>query len=106
MALSHFPERAKGNRVLVVNELKAADEKVIEHGIPKPTFYGVPARYGWRKLDPQSRHRKGDPQKAETLKRCLNGKAGAEGRIKEVRQLRLMLQAKGRIRCIDVPCRC
>lgn len=71
--LSDFIAKAESGSMLVVNEVKTAYEKAVQHKVPKSTIYRMLARHGWRKLAPRPRHPKQDVVKQEEFKKnCLN----------------------------------
>ena len=67
--LGHFFDKAKTGGVLVVNEVKAANEEAVGRRVPKSTVYRMLASHGWRKIAPRPRHPKADPRKLEAFKK-------------------------------------
>lgn len=67
--LSPWIEKAEAGGVLVVPPIHAAFEQAVGRKVPKSTVYRLLARHGWRKVAPDTRHPKSDPEAQETFKK-------------------------------------
>ena len=67
--LAPWVEKAADGGVLVVPPIHAALEWAVGHSVPKSTAYRLLARHGWRKLAPDTRHPKADPEAQEAFKK-------------------------------------
>ncbi|MHB1286453.1 MAG: helix-turn-helix domain-containing protein [Leptospirales bacterium] len=64
-----FLEKAQNGGMLIVTEIKVALEKRLERQVALASVYNLLHRHGWRKLAPDKRHRKSDPQVQEDWKK-------------------------------------
>ncbi len=60
--LAPWLEQAKGGSVLVVSPLRAALAQKLGKAVKASVVYRMLARHGWRKVAPDTRHPKSDPQ--------------------------------------------
>lgn len=67
--LMPFLDEARRGGILVVSPVKTAYEQAVGHEVPDSTIYRLLARHGWRKLAPDTRHPKADPQAQEAFKK-------------------------------------
>lgn len=67
--LSPWLEQAKAGGVLVVSPLRAALAQQLGQPVKASVVYRMLARHGWRKVAPDTRHPKSDPQKQEVWKK-------------------------------------
>lgn len=67
--LAPFFEQARSGGVLIVAPIKAAYERKIGRSVPSSTIYRLLARNGWRKLAPDKRHPKSDPETRKEWKK-------------------------------------
>jgi transposase len=68
-ALKPFLERAAQGGVLVVKQIKPELEARLGRTLALSTVYALLHRHGWRKLAPDKRHPKSDPQAQEEWKK-------------------------------------
>lgn len=73
--LASWAEKAAEGGVLIVPPIHAALEKVVGHSVPKSTVYRLLARHGWRKIVPDTRHPKADPQAQEAFKKTSRNRS-------------------------------
>ena len=67
--LAPFFEQAKEGGVLIVTPIKTAYEEKIGHAVAESTIYRMLARHNWRKLAPDTRHPKANPEIQEEYKK-------------------------------------
>lgn len=67
--LSPFIEKAKAGGILVVTEIKEALETRLGRRIALASAYNLLHRHNWRKLVPDKRHPKSDPEAQEAFKK-------------------------------------
>lgn len=60
--LAPFFEKAKEGGVLIVTPIKIAYEEKTGHTVAESTVYRMLARHNWRKLSPDTRHPKANPE--------------------------------------------
>jgi transposase len=60
--LAPWLEQAKGGGMLVVSPLRAALAEKLGKTVKASVMYRLLARHGWRKVAPDTRHPKSDPQ--------------------------------------------
>lgn len=63
--------KAETGGVLIVPPIQAALEEKIGKKVSPSTVYRMPARHGWRKIEPDTCHPKRDAQAQETFKKTL-----------------------------------
>lgn len=69
--LSQWEARASEGGVLTVPPIHAALVKHLGYNAPMSTTYRLLERHGWRKIQPDTKHPKGDPaQQDEFKKNC------------------------------------
>jgi transposase len=59
--LQKWEDMATGGGVLTVSPIHAALVERLGHDVPMSTTYRLLARYGWRKIQPDTKHPKSDP---------------------------------------------
>ena len=67
--LAQWDAQAIQGGVLTVSPIHAALVKKLGHDIPMATTYRLLARHGWRKVQPDTKHPKGDPDAQEEFKK-------------------------------------
>jgi transposase len=67
--LALWAEQAKEGGVLVVSGLRAALSQQLGRPIAPSVLYRLLERHGWRKVAPDTRHPKSDPQVQEDFKK-------------------------------------
>lgn len=67
--LRPWVEQARAGGVLVVSPIRAALAQRLGQPVPHSVVYRLLARHGWRKVAPDTRHPKSDPQVQETWKK-------------------------------------
>ena len=67
--LEGYVSQAEQGEILVVSRFQKAYEGRLGRPVPKSTVYRMLARHGWRKLMPQRRYPKNDPEQAEAFKK-------------------------------------
>jgi transposase len=67
--LAPWVERAEGGGILVVSPLRAALAQKLGRKVAATIVYRMLARHGWRKVAPDTRHPKSDPQVQEAWKK-------------------------------------
>lgn len=67
--LAPWIEKAGHGGVLVVPPIHAAYEEAVGRKVPKSTVYRLLARHGRRKVSPDTRHPKSDPETQEGFKK-------------------------------------
>jgi len=67
--LAPWLEKAKTGGVLVVSPLRAALAQTLGRPVAASVVYRLLARHGWRKVAPDTRHPKSDPQAQEAWKK-------------------------------------
>jgi transposase len=67
--LQPWVEQAKTGRVLVVSPIRAALAQRLGRPVAASVVYRFLARHGWRKMAPDTRHPKSDPQLQEAWKK-------------------------------------
>jgi len=67
--LKPWAEQAKAGGVLVVSPLRAALAQRVGHPVASSVVYRFLARNGWRKVAPDTRHPKTDPQAQDAWKK-------------------------------------
>ena len=63
--LEPFIEKAKRGGILVVSSIHEALEKRLGRKVPRSSAYNLLHRHNWRKLAPDKRHVKADPEAQE-----------------------------------------
>jgi transposase len=77
--LAPFIEKAKIGGILVVSEIKNALQTALGRPVALASAYNLLHRHDWRKLVPDKRHPKSDPQAQEAFKKTP-GNAGHDKR--------------------------
>jgi transposase len=67
--LAPWAEQAKAGRVLVLSPLRAALAQRLGRPVAASVVYRLLTRHGWRKVAPDTRHPKSDPQVQEAWKK-------------------------------------
>jgi len=67
--LAPWLEQARAGGVLVVSPLRAALSQRLGRPVKASVLYRLLARHGWRKVAPDTRHPKSDPQVQEAWKK-------------------------------------
>ena len=67
--LEPFIEKAKNGGILVVGSIHEALEKQLGRKVPRSSAYNLLHRHNWRKLSPDKRHVKADPEAQEEWKK-------------------------------------
>ena len=67
--LAPWLEQARAGGVLVVSPLRAALAQRLGRAVKASVLYRLLARHGWRKVAPDTRHPKSDPQVQEAWKK-------------------------------------
>jgi transposase len=67
--LSQWEAKASEGGVLTVPPIHAALVKRLGYDAPMSTTYRLLARHGWRKVQPDTKHPKGDPVKQDEFKK-------------------------------------
>lgn len=67
--LAPWVEKAAGGGLLVVSPLRAALAQKLGRKVAASVIYRMLARHGWRKVAPDTRHPKSDPQVQEAWKK-------------------------------------
>jgi transposase len=67
--LKPWVEQAKSGRVLVLSPIRAALAQQLGRPVAASVVYRFLARHGWRKVAPDTRHPKSDPQVQEDWKK-------------------------------------
>ena len=67
--LRPWAEQAKEGRVLVLSPIRAAMAQLLGRPVAVSVVYRFLARHGWRKVAPDTRHPKSDPQVQEAWKK-------------------------------------
>lgn len=67
--LKPWAEQAKAGGVLVMSPMRAALAQRVGHPVASSVVYRFLARHGWRKVAPDTRHPKSDPQAQEAWKK-------------------------------------
>ena len=73
--LTPFLEEAEKGGILVVPPLHRALEEKLGRKVPPSTVYRMLHRHGWRKVAPDKRHIKGDPEVQEAFKKNASPKS-------------------------------
>ena len=73
--LKPFLEEAEKGGILIVPPLHRALEERLGRTVPPSTVYRMVHRHGWRKVAPDKRHIKGDPEIQETFKKNASPKS-------------------------------
>jgi len=69
--LRPWAEQAKDGSLLVLSPIRAALAQQLGRPVARSVVWRLLARHGWRKIAPDTRHRKGDPQvQADWKKNC------------------------------------
>lgn len=71
--LDEWAQHASEGGVVVVSQLREALQRRVGMKIPLYTMYRMLARYGWRKVAPDTRHPKSDPAAQEAYKKNSRG---------------------------------
>ena len=79
--LSPFIEKAKDGGILVVAEIKEALETRLGRRIALASAYNLLHRHDWRKLVPDKRHPKSDPEAQEAFKKTPGNAEGDQQRL-------------------------
>jgi|YelNatPaOPRAMG01_1025707.scaffolds.fasta_scaffold111868_1 transposase len=79
--LAPWIEPAAQGGVLIVPPIHAALEERVGHPVPKSTVYRLLARHGWRKVAPDTRHPKVDPEVQEAYKKTSRDPGPAGERL-------------------------
>jgi hypothetical protein len=83
--LAPFFDKAKEGGILVVGEIKNALDQRLGRNVALVSAYNLLHRHDWRKLAPDKRHPKSDPEAQEVWKKnfqTLFPKSGKPGRAK------------------------
>jgi len=83
--LAPFFDKAKAGGVLVVSEIKQALDQRLGRNVALASAYNLLHRHDWRKLAPDKRHPKSDPNVQENWKKnspTLLPRSGKPGRAK------------------------
>ena len=83
--LAPFFDKAKEGGILVVGEIKNALDQRLGRNVALASAYNLLHRHDWRKLAPDKRHPKSDPEAQEVWKKnfqTLFPKSGKPGRAK------------------------
>ncbi|WP_170181327.1 helix-turn-helix domain-containing protein [Chlorobaculum thiosulfatiphilum] len=67
--LAPFFDKAARGGILVVGEIKQVLDKRLGRTTALASIYNLLHRHGWRKLAPDKRHPKSDPEAQETFKK-------------------------------------
>lgn len=67
--LDPWIESAKAGKILVIPPIHKALEQRTGKKVAKSTVYNILARHGWRKVQPDTRHPKSDPDAQEDFKK-------------------------------------
>jgi transposase len=67
--LAPWMEQSQRGEMLVVSPLRAALAQKLGRRVPASVAYRMLARHGWRKVAPDTRHPKSDPQAQEAWKK-------------------------------------
>ena len=67
--LAHWQDASQAGGVLVASPLRAALAQKLGHPVAASVVYRMLARHGWRKVAPDTRHPKSDPQVQEEWKK-------------------------------------
>jgi transposase len=67
--LAPFLDRARSGGILVVGQIKAELENTLGRPMALSSVYNLLHRHGWRKLAPDKRHPKSDPEAQEEWKK-------------------------------------
>jgi transposase len=67
--LEQHLDDAKSGYIITMPELHIEYNKLVGKTTPKSTFYRMVKRHNWRKVLPDTRHPKGDPQVQEEFKK-------------------------------------
>lgn len=67
--LAPWVEQAKQGQMLVVSSLRAAFAQAVGRPVAATVVYRMLERHGWRKVAPDTRHPKADPQAQEAWKK-------------------------------------
>jgi len=67
--LAEWEQKASEGGVLSVLPIHAALVERLGHDTPLSTTYRMLARHGWRKIQPDTKHPQGDPDKQEEFKK-------------------------------------
>ena len=73
--LAPFLEEAGKGGILVVPPIHRALEEKLGQKVPPSTVYRMLHRHGWRKVAPDKRHIKGDPEVQEAFKKNASPKS-------------------------------
>ncbi|NJD37108.1 MAG: winged helix-turn-helix domain-containing protein [Geobacter sp.] len=79
--LSPFIERAKVGGILVVSEIHAALQARLGRSVALASVYNLLHRHDWRKLVPDKRHPKSDPEAQEAFKKTPGTDGSDQGRV-------------------------
>lgn len=83
--LAPFFDKAKVGGILVVSEIKNALDQRLGRNVALASAYNLLHRHDWRKLAPDKRHPKSDPEAQDDWKKnfpTLSPKQGKRGRAK------------------------
>ena len=67
--LEPWAEQARKGRVLVLSPIRAALARRLGRQVAPSVVYRFLERHGWRKIAPDTRHPKSDPEKQEEWKK-------------------------------------
>ena len=67
--LANWAKQAKQGEVVVVRQLREDLQRRVGRRIQLYTVYRILARHGWRKVAPDTKHPKGDPDAQEAFKK-------------------------------------
>jgi transposase len=67
--LDEWNEKATAGHIITMPELHSAFNERVGKETPKSTFYRLLKRHGWRKVLPDTRHPKGNPEIQEEFKK-------------------------------------
>jgi transposase len=70
--LDSFSEKAEAGEVVAMPQLHEQYNQLVGKKTPKSTFYRMIKRHNWRKVLPDTRHPKADPEQQEEFKKKLS----------------------------------
>jgi len=79
--LMPFIEKAKVGGILIVSEIKDALENRLGRAVALASVYNLLHRHDWRKLVPDKRHPKSDPEAQEVFKKTPGNTGPAQQRM-------------------------
>jgi hypothetical protein len=79
--LAPFVEKARTGGILVVSEIKEALQVRLGRTVALASVYNLLHRHDWRKLVPDKRHPKSDPEAQEAFKKTPGNAGPDQGRV-------------------------